>query len=248
MTTQFAFETTAEEAAKALSSHIRGKTILITGVSKGGIGLETARALASQQPAELILAGRSEEKVAEAEEAIKLEAPGLKLRKLIFDLGVLDSVRKGASELNTWPDLPKIDVLINNAAIMACPYTLTPDGLEAQFATNHLGHFLFTGLVIGKIIAAGTNARVINVSSRGHRYHDVRLDDWNWEKGGYEPFKGYGQSKTANMLYAIALARRLKPMGIQVYSLHPGGIKTNLVRYIPRENMIDMGRYHALDV
>ncbi|KAF2104818.1 putative retinol dehydrogenase 12 [Rhizodiscina lignyota] len=240
---EFGFHTTAEEAATALSSHIRGRTVLVTGPSLGGIGFETARSIALQNPKVVILAGRSISKLEDAEREIKKSAPNTPTRLLELDLSSLSKVRQAAEEFNNCTDIPKLDVLIANAAVMACPFKMTEDG-ELQFATNHLGHFLFTQLVMHKIIAAGPGSRIVNVSSTGHRFSDIRWDDINFENGkAYDPWMAYGQSKTANMLYAISLAEKLKPKGIQAFSVHPGGINTNLGRHIPRDTMIEMGYY-----
>lgn len=155
--------------------------VLVTGVTLGGIGFETARAIALQNPKTLVLAGRSVQKIEDAEREIKKSAPHAPTRLLQLDLSSLKQVRKAAEVFNGWTDVPKLDVLIANAAVMACPYQLTEEGYEMQFATNHLGHFLFTQLVMDKILAAGPGARIVNVSSRGHRQGDVRFDDINFE-------------------------------------------------------------------
>jgi NAD(P)-dependent dehydrogenase (short-subunit alcohol dehydrogenase family) len=136
----------------------------------------------------LIIAGRSSSKLDESLEAIKKDAPEAHIRNLLLDLGSFANVRKAAEEVNGWSDVPSIDVLIANAAVMACPWQVTEDGIEMQFATNHLGHFLFTQLIISKIIAAGSGARIVNVSSAGHRFSDVRLDDWNFDVSTFSCF------------------------------------------------------------
>lgn len=167
--------TTSEEAAAAFASQIRGKTVLTTGVSPGGLGAYFVETIAKFQPRLLILAGRDVAKVAATEKVIASIAPGVKTRVLELDLASQVQIRKAATEVNAYEE--SIDVLVNNAAIMACPYSTTPDGLESQFGTNHIGHFLFTNLIIGKVLAAGPGARVINVSSDGHKLSPIRFDD-----------------------------------------------------------------------
>ena len=148
----FGWGTTGEEATTALAQHIKGKTVIVTGVSPGGLGLETARVIALRNPKLIILAGRSKEKLEQAEAEVNKAAPGTAVRQLVLDLGDLKKVRSAAAEVNGWEDVPSIDVVVNNAGIMATPFALTGDGIETQFGTNHIGHFLFTQLVMGKIL------------------------------------------------------------------------------------------------
>ncbi|KAF2473160.1 short-chain dehydrogenase [Lindgomyces ingoldianus] len=231
---KFGFSTNAEEVTEHWKDQIKGKTILITGVSPGGIGLTTACALAPHSPALLILATRSQSNLTAAQTEIAKVAPTCPTKLLTLDLSSIRTVRTAAAELNSWTGVPKIDILINNAAIMSTPWGKNEDGIEQQFGTNHIGTFLFTNLVMEKIIAA--KGRIINVSSAGHRYGPVRFEDWNFQDGKeYNPEAAYGQSKTANMLYAVALASKLQSKGVTAYSLHPGVIYTNLGRHIPME-------------
>ncbi len=130
------------------------------------------------------------------------------------DLASLASVRAAAKEVLADASIPHIDVLINNAGIMACPYALTVDGVESQFATCHLGHFLLTALLWPK----AKGGRVVNVSSAGHRFFKGSFDDYNFEREKYAPFAGYGNGKAANVLFSVALAQR----GVASYSLMPG--------------------------
>jgi NAD(P)-dependent dehydrogenase (short-subunit alcohol dehydrogenase family) len=126
----------------------------------------------------------------------------------------------------------RFDVVINNAGVMACPKGKTSDGFETQFGTNHLGHFVFTNHIV-PLLKSG--ARIVNLSSAGHRFADVDLDDPNFEHTEYQPFVAYGRSKTANVLYAAALDRRLKGRGIRATAVHPGGIQTELGRHLTPE-------------
>ena len=158
----FGWATTGEEASAALAQHIKGKTVLITGVSPGGLGLETARVIALRDPKLVILAARSKDKLEQAEEEVKKAAPQTPVRQLVLDLGDLKKVRSAAEEVNSWEDVTSIDVVVNNAGVMATPFSLTGDGIETQFATNHVGHFLFTQLVMGKIMKPGS-PRVVSL-------------------------------------------------------------------------------------
>lgn len=171
-------KTTAEEIFEACASQIRGKTILTTGVSPNGLGAAFVETLAKFQPKLLILAGRDAAKAALTAEAISTTSPGIQTRVLELDLGSQVQIRKAAEEVNAYEET--IDVLVNNAGVMACPYSTTTDGLEHQFGTNHIGHFLFTNLILGKILATGPGARVISVSSDGYRLGPVRFDDYDF--------------------------------------------------------------------
>lgn len=152
---------------------------LITGPSQGGLGAETALSLAAASPALIILAGRSLSKIQPVIDEIKSLQPAVATRFIPLDLGSQVSVRESAANINA--SVEKIDYLINNAAIMSCPFSKTVDGIESQFGTNHIGHFLLTNLILCKILAAGEGARIINVSSSAHNQSDVRFDDWNFE-------------------------------------------------------------------
>lgn len=227
--TKFGWGTTGEEATAALAPHITNRTILITGVTPGGLGLETARVIALRSPKLIILAGRSPQKLQAADDSVKKAAPGVPLRQLVLDLNSLSAVRKAADQVNAWDDVPTIDVLINNAGIMAVPYALSADGIESQFATNHVAHFLFTQLVMPKLLSCTSGARVVNLSSTGYKAGRVRFDDYNFGEGKeYEKWAAYGQSKSANVLYARGLTERYGGKGLRAYGVHPGGIWTNL--------------------
>ncbi|KAK7964446.1 hypothetical protein PG988_011420 [Apiospora saccharicola] len=160
-------------------------------------------------------------------------------RLLQLDLGSFASVRKAAQEVNAYAE--NIDVLVNNAGIMAVPYAQTEDGLESQLQTNHLGHFLFTNLIMDKILASGPTSRVVNVSSQGYRIGGVRYFDYNLHDGeSYDPWFAYGASKTMNILYARELARRLGSRGLTAVSLSPGVIYTNLSTNGARDKFGDL--------
>jgi NAD(P)-dependent dehydrogenase (short-subunit alcohol dehydrogenase family) len=242
----FGFSTTGEEATAALAQHIKDRTVLITGVSPGGLGLETARVIALRNPKLVILAGRSTEKLQHAEEEVKKASPKVPIRQLVLDLGNLKAVRKAAEEVNGWSDVQNIDVMINNAGIMAVPYATTPDGIEGQFGTNHVGHFLFTQLLMSKILVSPSGPRVVNLSSSGYRGGPVRFEDYNFDEGkAYHKWAAYGQSKTANILYARGLKERYGSKGLRAYGVHPGGIWTNLGHHA-KDDLRAMGTFSLL--
>lgn len=176
---RFGFDTTAEEIATTYADQIQGKTIVITGVTPNGLGLYTAKTFALHSPGLLILAARSQSTLDDAVTEIKNVAPACAIKTVLLDLCSIKRVRTAAEVLNSWADVPKIDILINNAGIMSTPWGLSEDGIEQQFATNHIGHFLFTNLIMDKIIAA--KGRVVSVSSGAHNYGPVRFDDYNFK-------------------------------------------------------------------
>jgi len=193
--------------------------VLVTGVS-AGLGVETARALAAHG-ANVVGAARDLAKAQRATAAVKT---GLELLEL--DLASLASVRSASDALLKKGEA--FDLVIANAGVMATPFGQTADGFETQFGTNHLGHFVFVNR-IAPLMRAG--ARLVNLSSAGHRYADVDLDDPNFERTPYDPMKAYGRSKTANILFAVEFDRRHKSRGIRATAVHPGGINTELGRY-----------------
>ena len=212
---------TAEEVVAGLD--LRGKTILVTGVSSG-LGAESARVLA-KAGATVVGAARDLEKARTALASANVELG-------LLDLTSLESVRASA----TWFGArhAKLDVLLNNAGLMACPLGRTKDGFELQFGTNHLGHFLLAGLLVPKLVA-GAPARVVSLSSRGHLLAGVDLDDPSFERSAYDPWQAYGRSKSANVLFAVELDRRLSGRGVRANAVHPGGILTELGRHLTPE-------------
>ena len=202
---------------------VAGRRVLVTGVS-AGLGVETARSLIARGA---IVVGTARDR-AKAERAIGPRRGAFEL--LEMDLASLASVRSCA-EILLARGLP-FDVVICNAGVMACPRGLTADGFETQFATNHLGHFLLVNRLL-PLLREGS--RVVVLSSDGHRFADIDLDDPNFERTAYEPFVAYGRSKTANALFAAAFDRRHRGRGIRAVSVHPGRIRTELARYLPAE-------------
>jgi NAD(P)-dependent dehydrogenase (short-subunit alcohol dehydrogenase family) len=213
----------ASTIASDLSSQIAGKVVLTTGVTANGLGAHFVETIAKHKPSLLILAGRSSAKVQATADKIASdpEAKGVETRVLVLDLASQKQVRKAAAEVLAYPE-SAVDVVVNSAGIMGGPYRKTEDGLELQFGSNHIGHFLFTNLIMPKVLAS-KSPRVVNVSSDGHRAGGIRFDDPNFSNGEtYNQWEGYGQSKTANILFSRSLAAKLGARGLQAYSLHPG--------------------------
>ncbi|KIE03664.1 short-chain dehydrogenase, partial [Metarhizium majus ARSEF 297] len=213
-----------------------GRVVLVTG-GTAGIGVETVRAMHSTG-ADVYFTARSLEKAAATKaDVLKTSSGKGKLEVVEMDLDSLDSVRKAAKDFLGRSS--KLNVLINNAGIMACPYSKTKDGFERQFAVNHLAHYLFTRLLLPTLISSSTpafNSRIINVSSSGHGMSPVNFDNYNFDQpDSYDPWLSYGQSKTANIWTASYLDRALGSRGVHALSLHPGGIWTGLATYLPDE-------------
>ena len=221
-------ETTTDQV---LEGHdLSGKTVFVTGAASG-LGEETVRALASKGAA-VVMAGRDQAKLEDAKKRVLEKVPEAKLSFVLFDLGSLASIREGVAAYLEGE--PALDVLINNAGVMACPEGKTADGFETQFGTNHLGHFLLTELLtplLRKSAEMGRGPRVVIVSSLAHEHGKMHWDDLHFDKS-YNSVTAYNQSKLANVLHARELAKRLSGTGINVYSLHPGVINTELARHL----------------
>ncbi|KAK3434335.1 short-chain dehydrogenase TIC 32, chloroplastic [Eucalyptus grandis] len=230
----FSARSTAEEVTQGIDG--TGLTAVVTGTSSG-IGMETARVLALHG-VHVVMAMRNVDAGRSVKEAILQELPSAKLDVMELDLSSMESIRKFASDYQS-SALP-LNLLINNAGVMACPFTLSQDNIELQFATNHIGHFLLTNLLLETMKKtseeSNTEGRIVNLSSEAHRFayqEGIRFDKINNESE-YTPIKAYGQSKLANILHANELARHLKEEGVQITanSLHPGTIPaTNLARH-----------------
>ncbi|PVH84908.1 NAD(P)-binding protein [Cadophora sp. DSE1049] len=218
----FDCNTTGKEVVEAFASTLEGKTVVITGPSKKSIGAEIAISLAYASPSTIILLGRSESKIAPVIEQIKVINSTIAVSFVYLDLADQASVRKTADAVSA--KVEKIHYLFNSAGVMAIPtFETTKEGIELQFGSNHVGHFLLTNLLMPKILAAGQGARIVNVSSNGYELAGVRFDDYNFEEGkAYDPWLAYGQSKTGNVLFSTALAQKLKSKSIQSYALQPG--------------------------
>src|SRR6201987_4118583 len=225
ITNTFGATSTTEDVLSGID--LRGKRILVTGVS-AGLGVETARSLAAHG-AKVIGAARDLVKAEKASAQVRKDAiaGGGSLELIELDLASLKSVRVCADRLLAKGE--SLDVIIANAGVMATPFGHTVDGFETQFGTNHLGHFVLVNRIASLISDGG---RLINLSSAGHRYSNVNLKDPNFERTHYEPFVAYGRSKTANLLFAVAFDRRHRGNGIRAAAVHPGGVRTELDRHM----------------
>lgn len=207
--------------------HIKGKTVVITG-GNTGIGKETAMDLATRG-AKVIIGCRNLEKGQAAVQEIQTRSGNEKVFVEKLDLSSLASVRQFADGI--LKNEPRLDILINNAGVMGCPYQMTEDGLEMQFGVNHIGHFLLTLLLLDLMKQSGPS-RIINVSSLAHRFGTgvINFDDINAEKD-YDPFAAYQQSKLANILFTRELSVHLEDTNVTVNALHPGLVNTDIQRH-----------------
>lgn len=212
--------------------NLQGKRIFVTGVS-AGLGVETARSLAAHG-AHVVGAARDLAKAEGATAQVRKDAAahGGSFELVALDLADLKSVRACADALLAKGE--QFDVVIANAGVMATPFGHTADGFETQFGTNHLGHFVLVNRIAPLIRAGG---RLVNLASSGHRFANVDLDDPNFERTPYEPFVAYGRSKTANILFAVGFDRRHRERGVRAAAVHPGGIQTELGRYMDPSSM-----------
>ncbi len=229
----FGEATTTDEVLDGID--LSGKQAFVTG-GAGGLGAETARALVSKG-ASVTLGVRDLSAAEEVVQSIR-ESTGRDAVDLAeFDLSVPDSVRASAK---TWLEgHGELNLLINNAGIMACPLARTAEGWELQFAGNHLGHFLLTCHLM-PALKAGAPARIVNLSSAGHRAGNVDFDDLHYENREYDKWNAYGQSKTANILFTRELDRRLRGEGIRAFAVHPGVIMTKLARHLSPEDIQEL--------
>lgn len=221
----------SEEAAG--DADLTGKTIVVTGGS-AGLGIETARVLA-MHGAKVISVVRNPEKGAAAIEQIKQAIPAADIELAEVDLFDLDSVRSGAADIAARH--PRIDMLINNAGVMAAPLARTREGLDMHLGTNFLGHYVLTARLMENLLAA-PGARIINLTSSAHRLSPFREEDPFFEHDEYNKLAAYGQSKTANVLFTLELDRRYKDRGVRATAVHPGLIDTELGRYFTEDEMV----------
>ncbi|HRK71963.1 MAG TPA: oxidoreductase [Micropepsaceae bacterium] len=228
ITSPFGYRSEAGEVVKGIN--LAGKTALVTG-GASGLGVETVRALA-QAGARVIMPVRNRKAGDDVAAELRAATRNNAIETADMDLGDFASVRAFAKSFVA-RKIP-LDIIINNAGIMATPERRINGRLESQFATNHLGHMLMVGH-LSPVLAKG--ARVVALSSIGHRISPVRFDDPHFEKQPYDKWVAYGQSKTANALFALELNRRIEPLGMRAYSVHPGGIATNLQRDLTMEEM-----------
>ena len=227
MNNAFGATSTTDQVLQGVN--LSGKRVLVTGVS-AGLGVETARALASHG-AEVVGAARDLSKAQNATVPVRTQAAaGGSLRLIQLDLASLASVRRCADGLLS--EGRPFDLIIANAGVMACPKGTTADGFETQFGTNHLGHFVLVNRISALL---NRGARLVSLSSAGHRFADVDLEDPNFEHTRYEEFVAYGRSKTANVLFAVEFDRRHVARGVRATAVHPGAIETELGHYMTAE-------------
>jgi NAD(P)-dependent dehydrogenase (short-subunit alcohol dehydrogenase family) len=227
---RFGHDTTTDEVIAGVD--LRGKLALVTGGS-GGLGAETARALASKG-ARVVITARDASKGEGVARAIRASTGSDAVEVEELELASLASIRAFAERFLARHGA--LEILVNNAGVMACPFARTTEGFEMQFGTNHLGHFLMTALIAPALLR-GAPARVVSVSSRGHQMSPVVFEDIHFERRPYDKWAAYGQSKTANVLFAVELERRLGPHGVHANALHPGVIVTELARHLVPEDL-----------
>lgn len=229
-----AFETTTSEVIDGID--LAGAVAVVTGATTG-LGAETARTLAAAG-AHVVVCGRTADKCRAAIDAILERHPDASLEFEPFDLGDLATVRVGADALLARHR--QLSILVNNAGVMFTPEGRTVDGFETQFGTNHLGHFVLTNRLMPALLA-GAPSRVVNLSSAGHGFSDVKWDDPNYDTRPYDKFEAYGQSKTANILFTVALDARHRGAGVRANAVHPGMIMTDLARHMGEGDMEELG-------
>jgi NAD(P)-dependent dehydrogenase (short-subunit alcohol dehydrogenase family) len=229
----FGMRSTASDVIAEID--LSSKTALITG-GYSGLGLETVRAIAGAGASVIVGARRPDAAAADLTGIVGVTI-------LTLDLSDPASIDKFPVEVAT--HTPRIDILINNAAIMANALTRDARGYESQFATNHLGHFQMTARLWPLLKAAGAGTRVVVLSSVGHRISAVDFDDIHFERRDYDKWTAYGQAKTANALFAVHLDRLGAAEGIRAFAVHPGGIATPLQRHLTMDEQVAMGWYDA---
>lgn len=226
-------ESTTDEVLKDVD--LSGRRAFVTGASSG-LGAETARALAARGAA-VTLAARNVAKLESVADRVRAQTGNPDVGVAALDLTDLASVRACAK---AWlADGNPLHLLINNAGVMACPLTRTPDGWELQLATNHIGHFLLTCL-LAPALRTGAPARVVNLSSAGHRLAGMDFEDPHFERRPYDKWAAYGQSKTANVLFSLELDARLAPHGVRAFAVHPGMIMTELGRHLDESDIKEL--------
>jgi len=229
---RFGAESTTSDVIEGID--LSNRQAIVTG-GASGIGMETARALAAAG-ARVTIAARKLEDGAKAAAAINADFPNKRVQVRQLDLASLASVRQFAAH---WENQP-LDILVNNAGVMACPLSYTEDGFETQFGVNHLGHFLLT-LLLTPALQRGAPSRVVSLSSVAHIDNDINLEDPYFRSRDYDPFVSYGQSKTANILFAAEYDRRHRDKGIRAFSVMPGVIDTQLMRHLSLEIKTKLG-------
>jgi NAD(P)-dependent dehydrogenase (short-subunit alcohol dehydrogenase family) len=230
----FGFSSTTDEVISGLD--LSGKTAVVTGAS-GGLGAETVRALATGGAA-VTIGCRDTGKGQRVADSIKKSTGNDAIHVAALELVDQSSIRSFADDIGETYDA--LNILINNAGVMACPKTLTAEGWELQFATNHLGHFLLTNL-LAPLLVAGNPSRVVCLSSAGHKGGAVDFSDLHFEHREYDKWVAYGQAKTANALFAVGFDHRMAEHGVRAFAVHPGAIPTDLGRHMDAEDMAAIG-------
>ncbi|MCW2751529.1 MAG: short-chain dehydrogenase/reductase [Aeromicrobium sp.] len=229
----------ATTALDVVAGHdLTGKTCVVTGATSG-LGREAAGALASAG-ARVVLTGRSQDALREVSTRIAETHPGALTESVVMDLESLDSVRAAARLIAGRHD--SVDILMNNAGVMFTPFGRTADGFESQLGINHLGHFAFTRILEPRLLASG-NARVVILSSGGHKMGDIDRADPNWESREYDKFLAYGASKTANLLHMVSLDSRLRSDGVATFAINPGAVATSLARHMTSKDFSALRQY-----
>ncbi len=229
----FTFDSTCDDVIADIDLH--GKTAVVTG-AYGGLGKETVRALASKG-AKVIAVGRNQKRLNETVNELKSLTSNSNIIAVVLDLSDLSSVKLASEAILKL--CPSIDILINNAGIMACPLDRTVQGLEMQIGVNHVAHFLLTMQLLPALKAADSS-RVIALSSVAHKFSDVIYEDLNWENTEYDRMKAYGSAKSANALFAVEFNRLYAAQGITANAVHPGLILTELGRHFSAEDSAAM--------
>ncbi|KAE9378635.1 NAD(P)-binding protein [Stipitochalara longipes BDJ] len=259
---EFGDTTTATEVADAFSNQIKGKNVLLVGVSPNSLGEHIALAISRHSPQLLILASRTASRINEVIASIHAITPSCPIKSLSLDLSSQSSIRTAAKEINSLTE--KLDIVINNAALNVPDYETTKEGIEMHFGTNHVGLFLLTNLLLPKVLLAASSSsitgstRIVNLTSAGHRLSPIRFSDYNLRKKveelpeeerppkgvpkalldpevPYSPFVAYGQSKTGNILFSVSLTEYLGDRGVRSFSVHPGSIWTGLARNLDEQ-------------
>lgn len=241
MSDNFNHQSTADEVLEGIN--LQGKRALVTG-GASGIGAETVRALAAKG-AEVIIAARNQQQAEEVQASVVAATGNQNVHIVSLDLASMAKVEAAAQDVAARFD--QLDMLINNAGVMACPYDTTADGFELQFGSNHLGHFYWTQLLMPLLLQA-PSARVVALTSMAHRMSPVVFEDINYQQRTYEKWQAYGQSKTANALFAVGLTARYADQGVEAFSVHPGAIATPLGRHLSEaeiQQLIDANQTSA---
>ncbi|EHK22268.1 uncharacterized protein TRIVIDRAFT_221550 [Trichoderma virens Gv29-8] len=239
--TEFGFHTTSDEAAAALKDAIAGKTILVTGVSPNSLGSDTARAILAQKPAKLLIASRAADKLQDVIKSLDIPQGSI-VQPIVLDLSSLEATRKAAAEVIN--SVTVLDAMICTAGVMAVPsFEKSKDGIEMQFAVNHLGHFLFINLLMEKLLASELRTVVTYSSEAQSRANLSFLDDLSYNEGKeYEKWTAYSNSKACDVLLSVGLVQHFGQRGLRSFSVDPGVIvTTGLTRSVPMEDFKALG-------